>query len=551
MKAQRPIIFVAHSLGGIVIKEFLHVASNTGHDDLSSCVCGILFLGTPHRGSYTASFMDVVSGVLKPLLGRPANTVIKDLSSNSRHLQELDQLLRFRLAKIDIYSFYELLPMSPMKEPIVERHSALLNIPSEIEQIGLEANHRQMYKPPDRNHFIYETITQRIVSVMNKQIDKEQYTNDLMEMTNKLAEKQMEHTLELTKELHESQTYPNATPVVAIFQQTLSFHVNRTMEPVPPQTNGFEELLKSLPTHKVKILVDGIQKLMDRAKSLQDLLLETERQNERRKAQSRIEAERMIVAQKVQELQRENSHLKAALSQGTDGHAGPQHPQVPQFGHFLQQSPSIPEPLPASDDGLRSFDLPQPIHRNDQTPCGAGSPVVVRAMKRAPPYRMFVDKLRHSPEMDNSLELISSPQSLLGSQQPGLHQVHTGQDTSPYTNQQAQHRQEVPVGVDVDASSRKRGGNHRVADPDAMKEVAELRPAPPRGRKRQAASMEIPSPSKPWGLMSTALPGADQATVLTENRKQMRLIVGNLNGMMQLWQRILESGEPALDSSET
>lgn len=55
---------------------------------------------------------------------------------------------------------------------VVERHSALLNLPSELEQIGLEADHRQMCKPPDRNHFIYETIAQRILGIMNRQIHK-------------------------------------------------------------------------------------------------------------------------------------------------------------------------------------------------------------------------------------------------------------------------------------------------------------------------------------------------------------------------------------------
>lgn len=55
---------------------------------------------------------------------------------------------------------------------VVERHSALLNIPSELEQIGLEADHRQMCRPPDRNDFIYETIAQRILSIMNRQIHK-------------------------------------------------------------------------------------------------------------------------------------------------------------------------------------------------------------------------------------------------------------------------------------------------------------------------------------------------------------------------------------------
>lgn len=328
---QRPIIFIAHSLGGIVIKEFLHIASNTGNDELASSVCGILFLGTPHRGSHTASFMDVVSGVLKPLLGRPADIIIKDLSSNSRHLQELDQLLRFTLGKIDIYSFYELLPMSPLKKPIVERHSALLNIPSELEQIGLEADHRQMCKPPDRHHFIYETIAQRVISVMNRQIEKAQYSNDLLEMTNKFAMKQMEHIMLLTKELHEGQIGPDVTLMFAIFQQTLNFHVMPTQTSgVGPGTHGFEEVLKTLPVQKAKAFVDGLQRLMDRAKSLQDMLVETERQNERRKAQARLEAERKANDEKTQELMAEIARLKARLGEGNNSDADPSCIPTPQ-----------------------------------------------------------------------------------------------------------------------------------------------------------------------------------------------------------------------------
>ncbi|ROW10617.1 hypothetical protein VMCG_01995 [Cytospora schulzeri] len=326
---QRPIIFIAHSLGGIVIKEFLHIASNTGNEDLASSVCGILFLGTPHRGSHTASFMDVVSGILKPLLGRPADAIIKDLSSNSRHLQELDQILRFTLNKIDIYSFYELLPMKPMKKPVVERHSALLNVPSELEQIALEADHRQMCKPPDRSHFIYETIAQRVINVMNRQIEKAQYSNDLMEMTNKFATKQMEHIMVLTKELHEGQIGPDVTMMFAIFQQTLNLHVMPTGMSRAPETHGFEDVLKSLPTQKVKVFVDGIQKLMERAKSLQDMLVETERQNERRKAQARIEAERRINEQQIQELLAENARLKAKLGEGHSDNVGPSYPTAP------------------------------------------------------------------------------------------------------------------------------------------------------------------------------------------------------------------------------
>lgn len=98
---------MATYVGSLILKwQFLHVASNTGHEDLANCVCGILFLGTPHKGSQAASFMDVVSGVLKPLILNRDNAVVKNLVSNSAHLLELDGLLRFRLANVDIYSFF-------------------------------------------------------------------------------------------------------------------------------------------------------------------------------------------------------------------------------------------------------------------------------------------------------------------------------------------------------------------------------------------------------------------------------------------------------------
>lgn len=69
--------------------------------------------------------MGVISDVVKSLLGRSADAIIEDLSSNSRHLLELDQLLRFKLAKIDIYSFYELLPLKPLSRPVSTTLSGL------------------------------------------------------------------------------------------------------------------------------------------------------------------------------------------------------------------------------------------------------------------------------------------------------------------------------------------------------------------------------------------------------------------------------------------
>lgn len=257
--------------------------------------------------------MDVINGVVKTFArGAPADLIIKDLSSNSRHLLELDGLLRVKLGKIDIYSFYELLPLSPLKSPVVERHSALLNVPSEVEQIGLDADHRAMCRPVDRNDFIYETIAQRIMSIMNRQLDKTQYSKDLTDMTNALASRQIEHISNLTQNLHESATGVDVPPILATFiQQTLNFHMGD--QAALQHEHGLEEILKSLPTHKMKGFVESVQSIMMRASSVTDLLLLVERQNDQRKVEERMALERQANEIRIKELIDENVRLKEAL----------------------------------------------------------------------------------------------------------------------------------------------------------------------------------------------------------------------------------------------
>jgi pimeloyl-ACP methyl ester carboxylesterase len=50
----RSIVFVAHSLGGLLVKEVLHRSQQAGEADLNDIVestKAVVFLGTPHRGS--------------------------------------------------------------------------------------------------------------------------------------------------------------------------------------------------------------------------------------------------------------------------------------------------------------------------------------------------------------------------------------------------------------------------------------------------------------------------------------------------------------------
>lgn len=81
---ERPLIFVTHSLGGLITKALLRKAHDKGgaeNDAFLSHVVGVVFLATPHEGSGLAS-------VLSLLPGFPSN-IVEDLKKNSKQLNEL------------------------------------------------------------------------------------------------------------------------------------------------------------------------------------------------------------------------------------------------------------------------------------------------------------------------------------------------------------------------------------------------------------------------------------------------------------------------------
>ena len=100
----RPIIFVAHSLGGLVVKQALieakkHVDSVQLLDVYESSYA-VVFFGTPHRGSKLASWGLILSAVAEAFQMDAQKAVLRDLDpeSGSSKLEELsldfDDILR-------------------------------------------------------------------------------------------------------------------------------------------------------------------------------------------------------------------------------------------------------------------------------------------------------------------------------------------------------------------------------------------------------------------------------------------------------------------------
>ncbi|KAF8426994.1 hypothetical protein EV426DRAFT_636094 [Tirmania nivea] len=135
----RPIVFICHSLGGIVAKKALLVrCTGDDRDEVQQAVYGILFLGTPHNGSSLASLGKVISNVLStvsPL--HPARALITALQQDSKVLFEITQDFVKVARTIHLVSFFEM-KMTPIA-PFIKR------IANEI-TIGQYADHRNIVR---------------------------------------------------------------------------------------------------------------------------------------------------------------------------------------------------------------------------------------------------------------------------------------------------------------------------------------------------------------------------------------------------------------------
>ncbi|KAH0536549.1 hypothetical protein FGG08_006579 [Glutinoglossum americanum] len=146
----RPIIFVAHSLGGIVVKKasalILAHERSRHYADILGSVRGCVFLGVPHRGSDAAYWGTFAANLLK--LAKPGINIntkfLEALQRNSAVFAEISQQFVERGASLQIRTFYETEKLRSLL--IVDRESARLGLPNEL-AVGIAgANHRTMCK---------------------------------------------------------------------------------------------------------------------------------------------------------------------------------------------------------------------------------------------------------------------------------------------------------------------------------------------------------------------------------------------------------------------
>ncbi|KAK3900045.1 Alpha/Beta hydrolase protein [Staphylotrichum tortipilum] len=156
---RRRLVFVGHSLGGIIIKQALRLARNEpklfGH--IADCTKGIVFFGTPHRGTDVANWGEVIAGIKAASFGtRPKTPFLKMLRYNSKDLLDLSDEFRTIAENYALMSFVEANTFRKVGRVIVAHHSAILGLPHE-DYLHLPGDHSSMVKfsasPDDAGRF--------------------------------------------------------------------------------------------------------------------------------------------------------------------------------------------------------------------------------------------------------------------------------------------------------------------------------------------------------------------------------------------------------------
>ncbi|KAJ5159113.1 phosphorylase superfamily protein [Penicillium coprophilum] len=180
----RPILFVAHSFGGIVVKRKALVTSRNQniYPEIEKSTQGIIFLGTPHRGSDNAKWGQIISRI-GAIGGSTQTEHLNVLRQNSQALLELSDTF-LDLAKnprLQTVSFYETQKMKVKawkSVKVVEQFSAVMGLQNES-SFPLQATHIEMARFQNRSIPACELVLFQMNNIISKSLSPSLGKNSL------------------------------------------------------------------------------------------------------------------------------------------------------------------------------------------------------------------------------------------------------------------------------------------------------------------------------------------------------------------------------------
>ncbi|KAI1735945.1 hypothetical protein F4680DRAFT_276252 [Xylaria scruposa] len=184
----RPLIFIAHCFGGLVVmKTLLDAANSREHCHIFNSVTGIAFMGTPFRGAEQEGqkrmvigarevFRDVYPGILR--INDPYDEMRKEIV---RGFMQKREELRSTAQLVCFYEleFCDVMVVVDKKKTIrVDSISGCLDV---AKNIPLQRNHYNMNKFGGPNEETYKTVQEMMVEMANRSNPNAQHDASIMQ----------------------------------------------------------------------------------------------------------------------------------------------------------------------------------------------------------------------------------------------------------------------------------------------------------------------------------------------------------------------------------
>lgn len=171
-RSQRPIIFLCHGLGGILVKKALAYSSSRMSKNLEhlysvfASTYAVLFFGTPHRGMDKGSWLPRSrwDSVLARARHRKESALLSAVERDSETLQAITDQFMPLMKQFHIFFFWEEVKTDVGEESmyIVEESSAA-PVMDNTERAGIYANHARMIQFSNRTTSNYRTVIEALV----------------------------------------------------------------------------------------------------------------------------------------------------------------------------------------------------------------------------------------------------------------------------------------------------------------------------------------------------------------------------------------------------
>ncbi|SFI56003.1 ABC-three component system protein [Caulobacter sp. UNC279MFTsu5.1] len=157
----RPILFITHSLGGLIVKQMLRKsldASSERHKAIGRSTVGVIFIATPHQG---AEFAKAVNRII----GLATTKTIRELERGGDQLVDLGIWFSNWAGKseLNVECYYEVEKTKTVL--VVDQTTANPNVLG-CDPVAIQADHISITKLVDRDAQLYQSISTVITDLL-------------------------------------------------------------------------------------------------------------------------------------------------------------------------------------------------------------------------------------------------------------------------------------------------------------------------------------------------------------------------------------------------